>query len=109
MKKPEPQIGQIIRFDYLWRDDQGKGRKQGAKDRPCAVILALQRAENGSQQVYVAPITHSPPRDSQRVIEMPSQFNSLTGLDQERSWLVTSELNRVDWSDPGIVPARPGQ
>lgn len=35
---------------------------EGAKDRPCAMIVALQRAEDGSQQVYVAPITHSPPR-----------------------------------------------
>lgn len=109
MKKPDPQVGLIVRFDYLWRDEQDQGHLDGAKDRPRAVIVALQRAEDGSQQVYVAPITHSPPRDGQRFIEMPSPFNSLTGLDHERSWLITSELNRVDWSDPGIVPARPSQ
>ncbi len=107
MKKPAPQIGQIIRFDYLWRDEQERGRIEGAKDRPCAVIVALQRADDGSQRVYVAPITHSQPRDGLRAIEMPAQFNTLAGLDSERSWLITSELNRVVWSDPGIVPARP--
>ena len=107
MNKPAPQIGQIIRFDYLWRDERDRGRTEGAKERPCAVIVALQSAEDGPLRVYVAPITHSAPRDGESVIEIPSQFNTLTGLDHERSWLITSELNLVDWSDPGIVPAGP--
>ena len=109
MKKPDPQIGQIIRYDYLWRDERDRGRIEGAKERPCAVILATQKGEDGSQQVYVAPITHSPPLTGQRTIELPAQARTITGLDHERSWLVTSEANRVDWSDPGIVPAKPGQ
>lgn len=109
MKKPEPHIGQIIKFDYLWRDEQQRGRMEGAKERPCAVILAAEKGEDGSQTVYVAAITHSPPRGDQRTIEIPAQAKTMTGLDYERSWLVTSEVNRVDWSDPGIVPARPDQ
>ncbi|MGE0665596.1 MAG: hypothetical protein AB7O49_03460 [Sphingomonadales bacterium] len=109
MTKPEPQIGQIIRYDYLWRDEREQGRVEGSKDRPCAVIVALQRHENGLQNVYVAPITHSPPLDGQPAIEIASQFRALTGLDHERSWLILTELNRVDWSDPGIVPVRPDQ
>ncbi len=109
MTKPEPQVGQIIKYDYLWRDERDRNRIEGAKQRPCAVIVALRRAEDGSQHVFVAPITHSAPRDGEPAIEIPAKFNAMTGLDKERSWLIISELNRVDWSDPGIVPARPGQ
>lgn len=31
------------------------------------------------------------------------------GLDEERQWVITSEINLVDWNDPGIVPVQPGQ
>ncbi len=109
MKKPAPQIGQIIRYDYLWRDERDRGRIEGSKERPCAVVVAMQKGENGIQLVYVAPITHSSPQAGQRALEIPAQAKTITGLDEDRSWLVTSEVNRVDWSDPGIVPARPGQ
>lgn len=109
MKKPEPQIGQIIRFDYLWRDEAQQGRVEGAKERPCAVILAADKDDDGSRVVYVAPITHSAPRNQQQTIEIPAKDRRMTGLDYDRSWLITSEVNRVDWSDPGIVPAKKDQ
>ena len=109
MKKPDPEVGQIIRFDYLWRDEAERGRIQGAKERPCAVIIALRREADGSQRVFLAPVTHSPPQKGQSAIEVPARFSAMTGLDESRSWLVVSEVNRVDWRDPGIVPAKSGE
>jgi hypothetical protein len=44
------------------------------------------------------------PTADQVAIAMPSQTRKLTGLDEEKSWLVVSEVNRVAWSDPGITP-----
>jgi uncharacterized protein YifN (PemK superfamily) len=109
VKKPDPEIGQIIRFDYLWRDEHERGRMEGAKDRPCAVVVARKQADDGTYLVLLAPITHSPPTDLRGAIEMQTRFNKMTGLDQGRSWLVTSEVNQVSWADPGIVPARQDQ
>jgi hypothetical protein len=106
MKKPEPQLGQIIRFDYLWYDEHRRGREEGSKERPCGVILAAQKSDDGTQAVFIAPITHSPPKADQIAIEIPAQANTITGLDDQTSWLITSEVNKVDWNDPGIVPAR---
>ena len=109
MKKPDPQIGQIVRFDYLWRDEQMNGRTEGAKERPCAIVIALRPDEKGDPSVMLAPITHAPPRSNQVSLEIPSQAKAATGLDEERSWLVLSEINLVKWSDAGIIPAHKGQ
>ena len=109
MKKPDPEVGQIIRFDYLWCDEADRGRIEGAKDRPCAVIVARRREADGSQHVLLAPITHSSPQKGQAAIDIPARFSTMTGLDEARSWLIISEVNRVDWRDPGIVPAKQGQ
>lgn len=93
MKRPEPEIGQIVRFDYLWRDEARRGRIEGGKDRPCAVILAMTRDSDGATLVYLAPITHSPPQPGHSAVEIPHQARELTGLDDARAWLVTSEVN----------------
>ena len=78
MKRPEPEIGQIVRFDYLWRDEARRGRIEGGKDRPCAVILAMTRDGDGATLVYLAPITHSPPPPGHSAVEIPHQARELS-------------------------------
>jgi mRNA-degrading endonuclease toxin of MazEF toxin-antitoxin module len=107
--KPDPQIGDIVRYDYLWRDEQKDGRQEGRKDRPCAVIVARRRTDTGAFEILLAPITHTPPRTPSMAIAIPVQAKGLTGLDDNRSWLLTSEVNQVAWSDAGIVPAAKGK
>lgn len=103
MKKPEPQPGLVIRYDYLWHNEAHAGRRDGAKVRPCAIIIARQINENGPT-VLVAPITHSPPLSHQVAIEIPQLVKKHLGLDSDRSWIIASEVNAVAWNDPGIVP-----
>ena len=44
------------------------GQEEGVKDRPCAVLLAVEgRAAKTS--VVVLPVTHSPPKDPTGAIE----------------------------------------
>ena len=109
MKKPEPEIGQIVKYDYLWRDEKDKGRIEGAKERPCAVVVARKASADGSFEVLLAPITHSPPIAGKAATAIPEQAKKITGLDQNRSWLLIAEVNAVAWSDPGIVPAKKGE
>lgn len=104
MRKPAPAPGLVVRYDYLWRDEAIAGRREGAKDRPCAVVVA-RVAESGDEFVLLAAITHSPPNDPDAAIEIPPRVKQHLGLDDARSWIVTSELNSVAWVDPGIVPA----
>ena len=109
MKKPDPEVGQIVKFDYLWRAERLQGRVDGAKDRPCAVVLARRQQDDGSFIVLLAPITHSAPEASTVSIAIPSQSSKATGLDNAQSWLILSEVNLVPWSDAGIVPAHKSQ
>ena len=68
------------------------GLEEGRKDRPCVVILAVQDRE-GEKIVTVAPVTHSPPATADHAVEMPLVVKQRLGLDDGRSWVVTTELN----------------
>ena len=104
MKKPDPEPGLVIRYDYLWRDEQKRGRIEGAKDRPCAIIIASKTDDLGHFTVILAPITHSAPQQSTAAIEIPPQVKKHLGMDDKRSWIIADEVNSTSWDDPGIVP-----
>ncbi len=71
------------------------------KDRPSVVVVA-HTLVNDRLQLLVAPVTHSPPMRPDDAIEIPSKVKRHLGLDSERSWIVTSELNRFIWPGPDI-------
>ena len=105
MTSPKPEIGLVIRYAYLWRDEARGGREEGRKDRPCAVVITLQRAVDATT-VYVAPITHSPPRDANDAIEIAPAVRRRLGLDDERSWIATGEVNASVWPGPDVRSAQ---
>jgi len=106
---PLPEPGLVIRYSYLWRDEARRGQEEGSKDRPCVVVLAVQRGEAGTT-VLVAPITHSPPRETGTAIAFPVAVKRRLGLDDAPSWIVTDDLNAFDWPGPDLrpVPAADG-
>ncbi len=100
---PAPEPGLVIRYSYLWRDEARRGQQEGSKDRPCAVVLALLQGESGTL-VMVAPITHSPPDAATSAIEIPWKVSEHLGLDDDRSWIIASEVNTFTWPGPDIRP-----
>jgi mRNA-degrading endonuclease toxin of MazEF toxin-antitoxin module len=98
---PEPVPGLVIRYAYLWPDDEIRGREEG-KDRPCAIILAVRHGPGDQGTVVVAPITHSPPDDPRHAIELPTATKQRLGLDEKRSWIKTDHLNLFEWPGPDI-------
>jgi hypothetical protein len=89
----------VIRYSYLWRDEQKRGQEEGLKDRPCAVILVT-TDDDGDQVVTVLPITHTPPSNPALAVEIPFATKRRLGLDDDRSWIVLTEANRFFW--PGL-------
>lgn len=77
------------------------------KDRRCAIILAVQ-TEAGESEVYVLPITHTPPADPADAVELPAATRARLGLDGERSWIVVTEGNHFIWPGPDLR-RRPGK
>jgi hypothetical protein len=105
---PEPQVGLVISYSYLWTEEAAQGRVEGRKDRPCAIVLALEaEAEKGKfKRVAVAPITHTPPQDPNAAIEIPLRVKQHLGLDSERSWIVVSEFNVFTWPGYDLRPIK---
>jgi hypothetical protein len=101
---PEPRAGLVIRYSYLWSSEADGGREEGVKDRPCAIILLTRTIEN-RLQVYVLPITHSPPANPSLALEIPQITKQRLGLDSDRSWVVLSEANNFSWPGPDLRPA----
>ena len=101
MSLPSPEPGLVIRYSYLWRDEARRGREEGAKDRPCVVVLAVRRGDAGTT-VLVAPITHAPPREAAAAIALPPAVKRRLSLDDTPSWIITDDLNAFDWPGPDV-------
>lgn len=103
MALPKPVSGLVIRYSYLWQSEHARGREEGVKDRPCAVILVAQ-SEAGDDVVTVLPIIHTPPNNPALALEIPQLTKKRLGLDSERSWVVLTEANRFIWPGPDLRP-----
>ena len=44
MALPDPQLGLVISYSYLWHHEHNAGRDEGTKSRPCVVVLAMENA-----------------------------------------------------------------
>lgn len=107
MALPEPVPGLVVRYSYLWWEQQQRGQEEGVKDRPCAVVLVTVDGA-GERTVLVLPITHSPPRDPNLSVELPAATKRRLGLDKARSWVVLTEANRFRWPGPDLRPGASG-
>lgn len=103
MSFPAPHPGLVIRYSYLWKEEADEGREEGSKDRPCAIVVAVDTAD-GESEILVLPITHSPPINSADAIEIPAETMKRLGLDSDRSWIVITEANAFIWPGPDLRP-----
>jgi hypothetical protein len=105
---PAPEAGLVISYSYLWLSEHERGREEGTKDRPCAIIVTLMR-EDGDNDVLVVPVTHTAPKDQSEAMEIPAAVKKRLGLDADRSWVVLSESNKFTWPGPDLrAIGRPG-
>jgi hypothetical protein len=108
MTLPVPRPGLIIRYAFLWSTEAAEGAVEGAKDRPCAIVVATRRAPDGEIRTIVAPLTHSAPRDPMTSLAIPPQICRQLGLDHGLHWLRFDELNSFIWPGYDLRPL-PGQ
>jgi hypothetical protein len=96
----EPQPGLVISYAYLWHHEHRDGREEGAKTRPCVIIIAAHDQADGAVVVRVVPVTHSAPDDPDTALEVPLAVKRHLGLDSDRSWIILDEVNEFTW--PGF-------
>jgi hypothetical protein len=104
MALPDPQLGLVISYSFLWYDEHRAGIEEGRKDRPCVVVLSIRVDDSGDTMVRVAPMTHSPPRDAEAAIEIPAAVKRHLGLDDARSWVILDEYNEFAWPGYDLRP-----
>jgi hypothetical protein len=107
MADPAPAIGLVIRHAYLWWSEARAGREEGRKDRPC-VIVHLRVNEHRELETYICPVTHTPPELPEKAMELPRATKARLGLDGERSWIITTDVNRFIWPGPDLRPTPSG-
>jgi len=105
---PEPVPGLVIRYSYLWYNEYVEGREEGGKDRPCAVVAAIETSPDRESRVLILPITHSPPEQPRLVVEIPQRVKERLRLDADRSWVILTEWNEFIWPGPDLRRAPGG-
>jgi hypothetical protein len=105
----EPKIGYVFRYAYLWHSEFDRAQQEGAKERPCVLIVATTRLDpEGRLSVRVVRITHRAPADQAAAVEIPLATKRRLGLDGDRSWVILAEGNSFVWPGPDIraVPGK---
>jgi hypothetical protein len=64
MPLPEPEPGLVISYSYLWHYERNSGVEEGRKDRPCVILVAVERQPDGDTVVVALPVTHRPPEEA---------------------------------------------
>jgi len=105
---PKPLPGLVVRYSYLWADAAAEGREEGDKERPAAIVMAVDVPGANAARVHVLPITHSAPVKGTEAMEIPAAVCRSAGLDAARSWVILSEFNEFLWPgfDLAVVPGR---
>jgi hypothetical protein len=104
MRFPPPERGSIIRYAYLWAAEHRRGHEEGRKDRP-ALVLALSIVNHdGQAEILVLPITHKPPATPSGAVAIPPEMKRSMQLDEDTSWIVTTEANAFVWPGPDTRP-----
>jgi hypothetical protein len=106
---PKPEPGLVISYSYLWHSEHLRGREEGVKDRPCAIVAAIAPAEGGGTRVLVLPVTHAEPGKASLAVEIPPNVKRRLKLDADRSWVIVSEWNEFGWPGPDLRPAGRGR
>lgn len=97
MAIPTPEPGLVLSYSYLWDREAQAGQEEGRKDRPCVIVLVVERKATGETIVTVLPVTHSAPPDPASAVEIPQPIKKHLGLDDERSWVMVSEGDEFVW------------
>jgi hypothetical protein len=105
---PPPERGSVIRYAYLWADENAAGREEGRKDRPVLALALSVSEQDGATRVLVLPITHSPRIKPLDAVAIPPEAKRRLGLDAAPAWIVTTEANAFAWPGPDIRPV-PGR
>ncbi|WP_299758387.1 type II toxin-antitoxin system PemK/MazF family toxin [uncultured Boseongicola sp.] len=102
MASLKPEVGLVIRYDFLFKEDRDRGYQSG-KDRPNSIVVSARIQGHGDQRNLVVPITHTPPLHASEGIEVPLKIAHHLGLDDRQMWVKVNDMNSFTW-EKGRIP-----
>ena len=75
----EPERGSIIRYAYLWADESARGHEEGRKNRPALVLALSIKEADGTTEVLVLAVTHTPPVHPADAVAFPPHVRPVPG------------------------------
>ncbi|GLS17784.1 hypothetical protein GCM10007874_07990 [Labrys miyagiensis] len=89
---PAPKSGDVWRYDYLWRWQHDAGETEGRKSRPVSLV-AVVIDKDGKTNLFILPITSSPPSSDRLALEVPEIERRRAGLNDMPLWIILDEYN----------------
>lgn len=100
---PNPHVGLVINYEYLWKAEDKNGAEEGKKSRPSCIVASIKDEDDGDTIVLVLPITHSP-QNQNEALKIPPDVKKIISLDDKDQWIVCSEINKFIWPSCDIKP-----
>lgn len=90
---PLPTSGDVWHCDYLWRWQAEAGETEGRKTRPVSFIAVMPDRDGKKTNLFILPITSSPPPTDRLALEVPQIERRRAGLDDIPLWIIFDEYN----------------
>jgi hypothetical protein len=89
-----PRRGDIVRYPYLWADQQERGEVAGRKSRPACLVLRLRDPREDVHHLMLVAITSKQPTPPRQALEIPDTERVRAGLTRyARAWIIIDEYN----------------
>ncbi|RAI58289.1 hypothetical protein [Roseicella frigidaeris] len=114
MPLPEPVLGLVVHYGFVWAGAGRRAPPDAGKSRPCLVVdlEAVREPAAGGRlvtRVTYLPISHVAPRAGEQAIPIPPRVARHLGLTHQASYLYTSYAVEDDWPfDLEPVPGSDG-
>ena len=83
--------GDVVRFNYLWKWQAGKGEESGRKSRPSCVVV---RTPTSPSVLYLFAITSQKPHRNRLSLAIPQMECRRAAL-AHPAWIILDEYNRT--------------
>jgi hypothetical protein len=102
MPLPEPRLGLVVRYGFVWAAPDRKTPVDSGKDRPCLIVGLRSSAEPALKGRIVTratylPMSRTPPRAGEGSLAIPARVAEHLGLANGRSFIYTTYAVEDDW------------
>ena len=113
MPLPQPELGLVVHYGFVWSGVDRRPPPDVGKDRPCLIVDLFEVEDTPGRKtlrVTYLPFSHAAPREGESAKLISSRVANHLGLTTEKSYLYTTYACEDDWPfDLSPVPGHMGR